>query len=102
MSDRVVLSALRLSWGGAGMLLSPYGVYRIIVPVFFFRGREAVQLSLSVGPQCMLHYGWILFAALCLSLSLAVSFHVPSQHHPHLHQSGGQIEQHTAACMAIT
>lgn len=37
MSDRVVLSALSDVWGGAVMLLSPYGVYRIIVPVFFAR-----------------------------------------------------------------
>jgi len=37
MSDRGVLSVLRLSWGGAVMLLSPYGVYRIIVPVFIPR-----------------------------------------------------------------
>lgn len=60
------------------MLLSPYGVYHIIVPVCFV--RRGGELSLSVCRMglgvCFIMDGFF-FAALCLSLSLAVSFYVP-------------------------
>ncbi len=76
------------------MLLSPYGVYCIIVPVCF--ARQGGELSLSVFRMglsvCFIMDGFF-FAALCLFLSLAVSYVPPPPH---------QMEQHTAACMTIT
>lgn len=70
MSDRVVLSALRLSWGGAVMLLSPYGVYRIIVPVFFFP-REGGCPAFIKRRASM--YASLWMDSLCCFVSISVS-----------------------------